>query len=90
MHLVSGAILGTFVLAHFFNHSLGLISIEAMETARRGFNLIWHSLPGTVLLYGALLLHFVMALESIYRRQTLRMPAREALKIVFGLSLPFL
>ncbi|WP_113132211.1 adenylate/guanylate cyclase domain-containing protein [Rhizobiales bacterium] len=90
MHLVSGAILGSFVLAHFFNHSLGLISIEAMETARKAFNLIWHSVPGTVLLYGALLLHFAMALESIYRRQTLRMPAREALKIIFGLSLPFL
>lgn len=90
IHLVSGAILGSFVLAHFFNHSLGLISIDAMEVARKAFNLIWHSIPGTVLLYGALFLHFLMALDSLYRRQTLRMPPREALKIVFGLSLPFL
>ncbi|MDK1388928.1 adenylate/guanylate cyclase domain-containing protein [Sinorhizobium sp. 8-89] len=88
-HLISGAVLGTFILCHFFNHSLGLISIDAMEAGRRTFTLLWHSVPGTILLYGALLLHFMMALDSLYRRQTLRMPAREALKIVFGLSLPF-
>ncbi|MQW90386.1 adenylate/guanylate cyclase domain-containing protein [Sinorhizobium saheli] len=89
-HLISGAVLGTFVLLHFFNHSLGLVSIDAMEAGRRMFNLVWHSVPGTILLYGALLAHFVMALDSLYRRQTLRMPAGEALKIIFGLSLPFL
>ncbi|OAP43320.1 adenylate cyclase [Sinorhizobium glycinis] len=89
-HLISGAVLGTFVLLHFVNHSLGLISIGAMEAGRRVFTLVWHSLPGTILLYGALLLHFLMALDSLYRRQTLRMPAGEALKIIFGLSLPFL
>ncbi len=82
--------LGTFVLLHFFNHSLGLISIGAMETGRRAFTLVWQSVPGTILLYGALLLHFLMALDSLYRRQTLRMPVGEALKIIFGLSLPFL
>ncbi|WEX76696.1 adenylate/guanylate cyclase domain-containing protein [Sinorhizobium numidicum] len=89
-HLISGTVLGIFILCHFFNHSLGLISLDAMEAGRRAFNLVWHSLPGTILLYGALLLHFLMALDSLYRRQTLRMPAGEALKIVFGLSLPFL
>ncbi|MCA1404929.1 adenylate/guanylate cyclase domain-containing protein [Ensifer sp. IC3342] len=88
-HLVSGAVLGTFILCHFFNHSLGLISIDAMEAGRRAFNLLWHSVPGTILLYGALLLHFLTALDSLYRRQTFRMPAREAFKIAFGLSLPF-
>ncbi|HXV29391.1 MAG TPA: adenylate/guanylate cyclase domain-containing protein, partial [Sinorhizobium sp.] len=89
-HLISGAVLGLFILCHFFNHSLGLISLDAMEAGRRMFGLFWQSVPGTVLLYGALLLHFIMALDSLYRRQTLRMPAGEALKIVFGLSLPFL
>ncbi len=90
IHLVSGAVLGTFILAHFLNHSLGLISVEAMEAGRKVFNVVWHSVPGTILLYGALLAHFIMALDSLYRRQTLRMPMREALKIIFGLSLPFL
>ncbi|MQX47949.1 adenylate/guanylate cyclase domain-containing protein [Sinorhizobium medicae] len=90
MHLISGAVLGIFVLCHFSNHALGLVSIGAMEVGRRIFTSVWHSVPGTVVLYGALLLHFLMALDSLYRRQTFRMPAAEALKIVFGLSLPFL
>ncbi|AWM26040.1 adenylate/guanylate cyclase domain-containing protein [Sinorhizobium fredii] len=89
-HLISGAVLAVFVLSHFTNHSLGLISIGAMESGRRVFAFVWQSIPGTILLYGALLLHFLMALDSLYRRQTLRMPVGEALKIIFGLSLPFL
>ncbi|MFC0809693.1 adenylate cyclase CyaC [Ensifer sp. P24N7] len=90
MHLISGAVLGVFVLLHFSNHALGLVSIGAMETGRRIFTSVWQSIPGTALLYGALLLHFLMALDSLYRRQTFRMPVGEALKIIFGLSLPFL
>ncbi|AUX77282.1 adenylate/guanylate cyclase domain-containing protein [Sinorhizobium fredii] len=89
-HLISGAVLSVFVLTHFTNHSLGLISIGAMEAGRQVFTIVWQSVPGTVLLYGALLLHFLMALDSLYRRQTLRMPVGEAVKIIFGLSLPFL
>ncbi len=90
LHLLTGACLGLFLLTHFSNHALGLISVETMEAARRIFNLLWRSWPGTVLLYGSLLVHFVLALESLYRRQTLRMPVREALKIIFGLTFPFL
>lgn len=90
VHLLTGACLGFFLLTHFSNHALGLISIDTMEDARRIFNMIWRSWPGTVLLYGSLLVHFVLALESLYRRQTLRMPMREALKIIFGLTFPFL
>ncbi|MCF3641434.1 adenylate/guanylate cyclase domain-containing protein [Rhizobium sp. TRM95111] len=89
-HLLSGAVLGVFVLTHFANHALGLISVELMELARHPFNAFWRSWPGTVALYGALTVHFVLALDSLYRRRTLRMPAAEAAKIVLGLALPFL
>ncbi|MQV38138.1 hypothetical protein GHK38_00605, partial [Sinorhizobium meliloti] len=59
MHLISGAVLGVFVLLHFSNHALGLVSIDAMETGRRIFTSVWQSIPGTALLYGAavILLH---------------------------------
>ncbi|WP_407065228.1 adenylate/guanylate cyclase domain-containing protein [Ensifer sp. LCM 4579] len=89
-HLISGAVLGLFILCHFSNHALGLVSVGAMEAGRRTLGMIWQSIPGTILLYGALLLHFLMALDSLYRRQTLRMPVSETLKIIFGLALPFL
>ncbi|MBP1861261.1 adenylate cyclase [Rhizobium herbae] len=88
--MLTGVCLGLFLLTHFSNHALGLVSVEAMENMRRIFNFVWRSWPGTILLYGSLLVHFVLSLESLYRRQTLRMPIREALKIVFGLSFPFL
>ncbi|MEA3534023.1 adenylate/guanylate cyclase domain-containing protein [Rhizobium sp. CC-YZS058] len=90
LHLWSGLFLGFFVLTHLLNHTLGLISVDAMEWGRALFNLIWRTVPGTIALYGALMVHFVMALESLYRRQTLRMPVKEAAKIILGLTLPFL
>jgi adenylate cyclase len=41
-----------------------------------------------VLLYGSLLTHFALALVSLYRRTTLRMPAWEAAQLVLGLAVP--
>lgn len=90
VQLASGIVLAAFIVSHFGNHALGLVSIDAMEAARHVFSAIWRSWPGTVLLYGALLTHFALALDSLNRRHSLRMPASEAIKIVLGLSLPFL
>ena len=44
----------------------------------------------TVLLYGSLLVHFVLALLALYRRRTLEMPPREAAQVVLGLLIPLL
>jgi adenylate cyclase len=90
LHIGSGIVLATFVVLHFSNHALGLVSVETMEAARHAFSAIWRSWPGTILLYGALLTHFILALDALNRRHSLRMPAGEAVKIIFGLSLPFL
>lgn len=87
---MTGVCLGLFLLTHFLNHALGLVSVEAMERMRYVFNLVWRSWLGTFLLYGSLATHFVLALESLYRRRTLRMPWHEAVKICFGLAFPFL
>ena len=89
-HIVSGLVLAAFIATHFVNHALGLWSIDAMEAARGPFNLVWRSWPGTILLYGAVVVHFVLAIDALRQRRTLRMPAGEAMKILFGLSLPFL
>ena len=43
---------------------------------------------GTVLLYGSLLTHFALALASLYRRSTLRMPVWEAAQLLLGLAIP--
>ncbi len=90
VRLVTGLVLGAFLLTHFSNHALGLISLDAMEEGRRWFNVLWRNPAGTMLLYGSLILHFALALQAIYRRRTLRMPVREAAQLAFGLALPFL
>jgi adenylate cyclase len=90
VRLASGIVLALFLLTHFSNHALGLVSVEAMEAGRGWFNVLWRSRAGTILLYGALFTHFGLALLALYRRRTLRMPWREAGQLGLGLLLPFL
>ncbi|QFU15696.1 adenylate/guanylate cyclase domain-containing protein [Microvirga thermotolerans] len=90
LRLASGFVMLAFLVTHFGNHALGLVSIPAMEEGRRIFNLFWRNPLGLLLLYGSLLLHYALALVALYRRRTLRMPAREAAQLLLGLSLPFL
>ena len=88
--LATGLVLFTFVLTHLLNHSLGMISLEAMEAGRRAFLALWRSTPGTVALAASILLHLALALRSIYLRRHFRMPAWEALQLLFGLAIPLL
>src|SRR5437660_8671521 len=88
VRLITGLILACYVIPHFLNHALGVISTAAMDGLRGVLAAWWRSSPGTALLYGALLTHFALALVSLYRRTTLRMPAWEALQLVLGLAVP--
>jgi len=53
LRLGSGLVLFGYVTAHFVNHTLGLVSVNAAEAGLRIAVAFWHSLPGTVLLYSA-------------------------------------
>ena len=88
LRLFSGLIVATFVLVHLGNVSLGVFSIDLMDTVRAPLSQSWRSAPGSVLLYGALLVHFGIALRALYRRSTLRMPWWEAAQIAAGLAIP--
>ena len=90
LRLASGLALGAFILCHFLNHALGLVSVRAMEAARPFLSAPWRTLPGTVLLYGSLAVHFALTLASLYERRTLRMSVKEAGQTALGLALPFL
>jgi adenylate cyclase len=85
LRLATGLVIAAYVVGHFLNHALGIVSVEAMDALRRTLAPFWRSWPGTVLLYGSLLTHFALALRSLYRRRTLRMPAWEACQLVLGL-----
>ena len=86
----SGLVLLAYAALHRLNPALGLVSLAAAEavlTVARG---LWHSLPGSLLLYGAALAHGALALSALWERRTLRMPFIEALRVALGLSLPLL
>ena len=88
LRLASGLVMALFVILHLINHSLGLISLAWMEAYRKPFVAFWHSPLSTFLLYGSVLTHFGLALSSLYRRNTLRLPAWEMMQLVLGLSIP--
>jgi adenylate cyclase len=88
--LVSGVVLLIYLFLHLVNHALGIWSLDL---AGRGLVLalrLWRSVPGTVLLYGAALLHFSLALRTIYGRRYWTLPLTEWVRLWAGLSLPLL
>ncbi|MGV1836193.1 adenylate/guanylate cyclase domain-containing protein [Rhizobium rhizogenes] len=88
--LGSGLVIFSFVIMHLANHSLGLISLSAATEAQHWFMVVWRNPVGTVLFYGALIVHILLVLRMLYKRRTLVMPAGEAFQIVTGLLVPLL
>ena len=90
LRMASGLILFTYIGAHLFNHALGLISLDAAEAGMEIAVEVWYSLPGTILLYGAARLHFLLALWAVYERRTFRLPPAELLRIALGFTMPIM
>ena len=90
LRLASGLVMAGFMLAHFSNIAVGLVSAEAMDDAWPWLTGLWSNPVGTALLCAAFATHLGLTLQALHRRRTLRMGAREAVQIAFGLALPFL
>lgn len=88
--LVSGLILFAFAAAHFLNHAVGLLDVEAMYQVQQWRLALTRSWLGSLILGAALLTHIVLALFKLARRATLRLPPWELVQIGFGLAIPFL
>jgi adenylate cyclase len=80
VRLASGLVLFTYIATHLANHALGLASVALAERALALAVAVWHSLAGTLLLYGAAAIHIALAFAAIYRRRTLRMPPLELVR----------
>ena len=78
-----------YVTTHFVNHSLGLISVQAMDRALVEIYKYWASPIGSVLLYGAFATHYSLALWALWLRRSLKMPVAEATQLALGFSIPF-
>src|SRR5512142_582742 len=90
LRLGSGSVLFAYVTAHLANHALGLVSVNVAEAGLRITVALWHSVPGTALLYGAAAIHLALAMVAIFERRTFRMPPLEALRTAFGFGIPLL
>ena len=77
LRLASGLVMLAYVTTHFVNHSLGLISVQAMDRALVEIYKYWASPLGGVLLYGiACFLTGAFALDDL--RTLLKRRARDA------------
>jgi len=90
IRIASGLVLFTFALLHFLNLGLGLLSPTWMENAQTWRQVFTRSLPGEIILYGAMLAHMGLAIWKLAGRRTLRMPIWEAVQISLGLIVPLL
>ncbi|MBV8659715.1 MAG: adenylate/guanylate cyclase domain-containing protein [Burkholderiales bacterium] len=88
--LASGLIMLTYVACHLLNHALGLVSLAAMEAMLRVGTTFWKSTVGCTALYGALAIHFALALTALFQRRSLRMSPADTAQMLLGFALPFL
>jgi adenylate cyclase len=87
LRLITGLVLAAYVIPHFLNHALGIASFDGLEAMRGWLSPIWSSPVPLGLLYFSLIAHFLLALWRLYQRRTLKMPAWEAVQLLFGLAI---
>src|SRR3954468_10555598 len=87
---ITGLAIGVYVVLHLANHSLGLVSLQAQESARPWIMAAWQSWPGQFVLYGSLFTHAALGLHSLTQRRHFRLAKWEAAQLVLGLLIPYL
>ena len=88
LRIGSGLVLFAYVITHFLNHAVGLVSLPALTATGEVFRAVWRSPPVNALLYGAFLLHLVLVLRALWRRRGFRIGRAEAAQILLGLAIP--
>lgn len=88
LHLTSGLVLFSYLLVHFVNHGLLILSIGIADRFLRAIH-PWLISPGiTALLLAAIGTHVALALLALWRRRTLRFTPYEALQYALGFAMP--
>ena len=89
LRATTGCILYFYVFTHLLNHSLGLISLETMEIGRSLFLRFWRHDAVFYLLYGALLLHFVLGIYALCKKRSFKMSKKEWIRNSCAVLIPF-
>src|SRR5581483_3087433 len=90
VRLVCGVILFAYLVSHFLNHALGNISMNALADGVYYHTLFWQFPPVGIVLYTAMLVHFVLGVWAMYQRRQFSWKTVEPLQLVLGLSIPAL
>jgi adenylate cyclase len=90
VRLACGLVMFAYIFSHFFNHALGNLSYETMETWLRLHVWFWRIRIVNYTLYSAAFTHFLLGLWALYQRRHFRYTAIEITQLVFGLSIPLL
>lgn len=89
LRLWSGLVLLGYVTWHYINHSLGHISLSAMEAMLSVQAILLGNPVGLAVLYGALAVHVGLALVKLASLRTFRRPVWEWVQIALGLAIPW-
>src|SRR3954452_5882156 len=77
VRLACGLVMFAYIFSHFFNHALGNLSYDAMETWLGYHIAFWRAGPINVALYSAASVHFGLGLWALYQRRHFRYTGRE-------------
>ena len=89
LRLASGLVLFTYLTTHYLNHALGLVSRQALDRGSEVFLFVWRNPLGSLLLYGALTIHMLLALWALYQRRSFKgLTGPEWTQLLLGLSVP--
>jgi len=86
IRLWSGIVLFAYVTLHLLNHAAVLASVQTADAILRVAVAVWHSPPGTAVLYGAFFLHVALTFWALFRRRSLRLTRWEWAQLVLGLA----
>jgi adenylate cyclase len=90
VRLGCGLVLLSYLVSHFLNHALGIISVEALAAGVHYHALFWRFLPIAIVFYAAAAVHIGLGLWALYERRHFHKTTIEPLQLVLGLSIPVL
>src|SRR6202050_2246258 len=90
VRLACGLDMFTYIFSHFFNHALGNISYDLMETWLTYHIWFWRIPTVNFTLYAAATTHAGLGLWALYQRRHFRYTTAEITQLTLGLSIPLL
>jgi adenylate cyclase len=90
VRLACALVLFGYLLSHFLNHALGIISLQALADGVYYHTAFWQFPPVAIAFYTAAIIHGGLGVWALYQRRQFSWKAIEPLQLVLGLSIPAL